>query len=127
VVRHAEERAEARGGVDDARPAVGETDAAQLRERLGEMLGQRREDLRVVVVPVPDGSPEVVDRVVTAPQDPPVRRERLGDQDVVVDGHDPGARPAQRTRERIGGQGHLRGPDDRPVGDRLDMVTVITK
>ena len=90
----------------------------------GEVAGQGLEGLAAVVVVGLDGSSVVVDRVVAAPQDPPVRGDpvvvelvagvgeadrrvpadagqllggqRFGRQDVVVDGDGPVPQPAQR-------------------------------
>ncbi len=134
----ADVRREPAGGVDESGPAVGEPQPVQLREGLAEVVGEQ--PVRGVALLQRDVGPGavVVDRVVATPQDPPVRerpvvvelvprvghslpvrpaqrspllgRQRLGDQDVVVDRHDVLAQPAHRVAERVGGHHDLTRP-----------------
>jgi hypothetical protein len=143
-MRGAEERAEPRAGVDRAAPLVGEAQAVELRERLEEVLGEDPRGGRPLVVAGPDVPAVVVDRVVAAPQDPVVRghpvvvelvgqvadplpvppadaaelarRQRLGDQDVVVHRHGVQPDPADQAAERVRAQRGLAGGDRRVRG-----------
>ena len=128
--RAAPQRREAAARVDRAAPAVREADPLELREGREEVLGQPVERRRALVALGRHAAGEVVDRVVAAPEDPAVvglavvveqvrdvgeslpavpadrrallRRQRLGHQHVVVDGHDVAPDRAHERRERAG-------------------------
>src|SRR3990172_3381669 len=126
-----EDRRKARRRVDDPGPAMREAQVLELRERLEKVSGEKPVRGRALLERDVDAIAEVVDGVVTAPQDAIVRRtavvmelvarvadalvlppakafqplgpEGLGDEHVVVDREDPAAQPAQRAPEAISG------------------------
>ena len=142
---------ESRGRIDGAAPAVREAESVELRERPEELRLQLLERGRSPVKLRTDLTAEVVDRVVAAPQDPVVGREaevvelvvrvrqalatgpadraalvgrqRLRDEDVVVDGHERLREPAQPAGVGGGRDDDLIGAQRRAVRGRHAHAT----
>ena len=150
--RQAPVRAEPGVGVDRSRPAVGEPDIGELREGDEEVRGEPAEGLRAVLMAGIHPAAEVIDGVVSTPQDPVVRGqpvivelvgavpdslacspadavqlgvgEWFGAQDVVVNRNGIEPVSAQQTTEHVGGQHGPRGSDSPRRGGHRDGVAV---
>ena len=94
----AEEHREAGAGVDRAAPAVGETDAGQLREGREEVLRQLPKGPLVVIELGADRPTVAVDRVVAAPQDPVIGGHPVVVELVAAVGDPVPPAPADRRR-----------------------------